>query len=87
MKLLYCLKCHDVVSLRQQPRTCSCGVSGGNYHQDELKASYFGPCIPLVFNNQSLDNALTNQPKEGKGLPFEAVVVPEICDTFKKITR
>lgn len=84
MKLLMCLKCSDVFSLRQVERTCVCGLSSGKYLKDELNATYAGPCVPLVFDNMSLDEALRNQPRKGPGKEFKAVVVPIQCSTMRK---
>lgn len=84
MKLIYCMQCNDVVKLRGKERTCYCGASGGRY-LDELKAEFFGPCVPLGFANTSFAIALKNQP-EGPGLGerFEAFVIPRVCPTMTK---
>lgn len=34
MKLLYCARCHDVVALKYDTRSCECGHSSGHYLKD-----------------------------------------------------
>ena len=87
MKLILCKNCEDIVRLRKEERFCKCGKCSGKY-TDNLNAWYKGGdnVVPLGFANSSLISALRNQPKEGWGENFTAFVIPEICDTFKKIT-
>jgi hypothetical protein len=85
MKLIYCKKCMDVISLRYEERKCECGESSGKYFEDGLHAVYSGPSIPLIFANSSFGEALLNQPESGDGEVFEAFVIPEQCLTFVKI--
>lgn len=84
MKLIYCKNCQDVVRLIEKERFCECGKCSGKY-TDELNAWYKGEeVIPLGFANSSFVIALSNQPKDGWGEMFEAFVIPNICDTFKR---
>jgi len=83
MKLICCSQCFDVVSLRKEPRVCSCGQSSGHY-LDELNAEYAGAAVPLGFDNHSFIDALRNQPDSGWGRTFDAFVIPKECDTFIK---
>ena len=56
MKLLFCLRCHDLIRLHPQAgraRECDCKKSSG-YYKDEIHAVYKGPCIPLGIDNNSL---------------------------------
>jgi len=81
MKLLYCLKCNDLFSLRPNDwKSCSCGGAGGMYI-DDLYAIYNGG-VPIGFQNKSFLKALRNQPKEGVGFKFEAFVIPKDCPTM-----
>lgn len=88
MKLLFCKKCQDAFKLQIfEARTCVCGKVSGKY-LDELNAIYSGaPAIPLVLANSSLAGALFCRPEEGDGFPFDAFVVPKVCDTFRKVEK
>ena len=85
MKLVYCKECCDVFKMGYEPKTCKCGSSWGRYAGDGLNATYGGDAVPLGFANSSLAKALRNQPYTGKGRPFQAFVIPEICDTCVKV--
>lgn len=53
MKLLYCYRCADVFNLKSEyDKTCSCGMSGGKYKNDN-EAEYWGECIPFAIDNYS----------------------------------
>jgi hypothetical protein len=65
-------------------KTCECGASWGSYKGDGLNATYGGEAVPLGFANSSLAKALRNQPLVGKGRPFQAFVIPQVCDTCVK---
>lgn len=98
MKLILCEKCSDVLSLRNQVRRCSCGLSGGSYC-DEVNAEVWGPCFVLGFANTSLVEALRAQKYSGdssekmlygylmvaKGREFKAFVVPDGAPSVKRI--
>ena len=83
MKLIVCFNCNDVISLRNQERTCCCGESGGHY-TDSLNAVVWGKAIPLGFNNRSFIDALKNRPDSGLGSMFEAFVIPKECPTVRE---
>lgn len=70
-----------------EPRSCACGKSGGHYHDDGLNAEFYGPALPLGFNNYSLTKALSHQPPKSatRGENFEAFVIQKQCPTFKKV--
>ena len=85
MKLLVCVKCNDVFSVRTaEEKSCSCGLSKGQYKADGLHANYSGPCFPVGFSNPSFISAIRNQPDRGLGVRFEAFVIPKDCPTFVK---
>ena len=43
MKLLWCMKCHDIVALRiEERRTCFCTSLGGQYNADGVTATIGG---------------------------------------------
>lgn len=71
MKLLLCLKCDDVFSLRtEQVRECLCKASSGGYEADGLSAFYKGPALMLGFANSTFSNAIREQlVKCDEGLP------------------
>lgn len=84
MKLLFCTYCQDIFKLDTTSRVCKCGRSGGVY-LGYTNAVYFGKyAVPLGFANNSLANAILNQPQIGKGLEFTAFVIPRKCPTFQK---
>lgn len=87
MKLILCRKCTDVVRLfSDATRHCRCGKSGGRYEADEINAVFFGPCVPLGFDNTSLLDAIRAQPQSGLGSRFEAFVIPKECESFMEET-
>jgi hypothetical protein len=85
MKLVYCKECCDVFKIGYELKKCECGESWGQYDDDGLNARYAGAAVPLGIHNASLGKALRNQPLVGKGQPFQAFVIPEICDTYRKV--
>ena len=87
MKLLFCKKCEDVFRIWiAERRTCKCGDTSGQYHEDGLHADFRGQyAIPLGFDNWKFVGAVLSQPKEaGMGLKFDAFVIPQVCNTYKK---
>jgi hypothetical protein len=89
MKLIYCNECHDVVSLRFENRTCSCGESSG-YYKDRINAVIKGPCIPLGFEGRSFRQAREKRHKEDAGMDlggerFIAFVIPENCPKVEEL--
>lgn len=89
MKLLFCNYCGDVFNLSMKEKTCGCGRVGGRYLDDRLHAEYWGDCAyPLGFSNPEFQTALAYQPEDGyRGEEFVAFVIPEKCDTMKKIEK
>lgn len=83
MKLLYCLECGDVYSMRSEERNCVCGKTKGRY-LDNLNAVFSGPAIPLGFHNNAFKWALDHQPEMAMGKEFTAFVIEKKCPTFKK---
>jgi hypothetical protein len=85
MKLIFCLKCKDVLKLHVGiRRDCLCGKSWGMYLENGLDADIGGRAIPLGFANSSFVAALKARPATGDGSRFEAFVIPEKCDTVHK---
>ena len=84
MKLIYCWNCYDVFKLDTELRTCKCGRASGKYNKDGYTAIYSGG-VPLGFNNSSLEDALLDRPKSGRGRTFEAFVIPEVCPTMERV--
>lgn len=60
MKLIYCCKCHDVVSLFFETRRCRCGDVYGKY-TDNRNAIVSTRAIPLGIYNNSLVTAVKNR--------------------------
>lgn len=89
MKLIFCVKCYDIVRLQHEPRECACERSSGRYI-DDLNASISGPCIPLGFANTSFINALREQKRNGDkddgfGREFTAFVIPESAPSVVRV--
>lgn len=81
MKLLNCLKCHDIVELAYQvTRVCKCGESSGKYI-DELYAEYSGHCRILGISNKDYVRSIqekTTLDSRGNSTPrFEWFVILE----------
>jgi hypothetical protein len=84
MKLLLCLECNDIFSVDLKLKKCSCGKTKGQYI-DNLNAIYEGDCaMPIGISNQSLKEAVLNQPDKGMGKEFTAFTIPRYCPTFIK---
>jgi hypothetical protein len=101
MKLIFCEKCHDLVTLRKNvDRTCECGESGGK-SVDDLNAEIWGPCYKIGFANHSFTAAIIAQRLSGdsiekmqygiasvtKGRDFEAFIIPESAKTMKRVDK
>ena len=83
MKLIFCLKCSDIVRLiTENVKSCDCGQSTGQY-KDLFNAWYKGPCIPIGISNSSFVHATRNQPENDWGETFEAFVIQKECETFE----
>lgn len=85
MKLIYCTRCAQIVSLCHQETKCRCGLSGGFYKNDNQTVVLYGPCIPLGITNESFMKALKNRPGRGPGAEFVAFIIPRRCITVKRI--
>lgn len=81
MKLIFCPQCRDIVALHRQLRTCLCGRAYGQY-VDEVNAIYGGGAVPLGIANASLAHALQHRPESGRGVRFEAFVIPKRCPSM-----
>jgi hypothetical protein len=87
MKLILCGECQDVRKILSTNTSCFCGKSGGRY-LDNLFAEYWGSAIPLGFDNYSLVDACKAPDRsDGKGVKFDAFVVPRVCATYKKVIK
>lgn len=87
MKLLLCPKCSDVFSLSYEIKTCSCGHTIGRYIDDDYSrvhgiAEYCGG-FPIVFKNDSLLEAIRNQPETGKGVEFISFIASDESILFR----
>lgn len=57
MKLIYCRTCRDVVKLIDTKwRICSCGMSGGQYNEDQITATIGGHCDIIGIPNPFFDD-------------------------------
>jgi nicotinamidase-related amidase len=84
MKLLYCPQCLDVIKLRMRElRRCACGTSWGCYLDDDLTAEIGGNAVPIAIENDELRAAILRRPRDGRGFPVEARVLPEVYETVR----
>ncbi len=60
MKLIYCLKCGDIIKLTgNNEKSCECGSSKGKYEEDGWHAWYSGEyAVPVGIHNSQFRNAL-----------------------------
>lgn len=95
MKLLLCLKCSDIFSLRMEERLCVCGLTKGKYI-DNLNAEVSGPCMPIGFANDSFIRSLRMQRAENKyqkeptccqGVDFEAFFIHNCASSVKRTDK
>lgn len=64
MKLLLCLLCDDLVTLRSaHARQCECGESSGQYLSEGL-AKYSGPALLVGFGNSTFADVIRQQLKK-----------------------
>lgn len=84
MKLIYCTDCHDILSIRKEVRSCSCGKSKCRLI-DRVNATISGPCIPLGISGSSFRKALHNRGEEPytPGTQFTSFVIETKCPTIK----
>lgn len=54
MKLMFCKKCRDVVSLCYKKRNCACKECGGKYRDDGRTVDVSGPYLLIGITNNSL---------------------------------
>jgi len=89
VKLLLCPECSTVFNLTYELKTCKCGKCMGKYLEDEYSrthgiAEFAGDCFPIVFKNDSLVDALQNQPKDGRGVEFIAFIASDESILFRR---
>ena len=73
MKLIVCLECSDVTALRNIPKTCVCGKSGGYYDERTNRSVVvYGPCEVIGMDNNTFYSAI-RAVRNGLGGPSEMV--------------
>ena len=101
MKMLYCLVCRDVFSVREdRERACICGQSKCRYEDDSVTVTYSGPAIMLGFANSLMAGAIRDQithqdhglnylpfplDDQLKGRQFQGWVIPYGADSLNKL--
>lgn len=87
MKLILCLQCTSVMSLKYEPVTCGCAArSGGVLESDGDHAQIWGEwVVPVCMDNNTLARAALNRPMYGDGLEFKAWVPCTTSPKFKKV--
>jgi len=96
MKLLVCLECGDIFSLREIVRTCICGESSGSYI-NSLSAEIKGNCKAIGFANDSFKTAYKMQQIDDKaqvgtdsccfGVEFIAFFIPETANSVNRVNQ
>lgn len=62
MKLLNCLVCHDIVSIRlTHARKCECGKCEAIYLADKITVKFSGPARILGIREDSYDDSLDSK--------------------------
>lgn len=86
MKLIFCSECKDILSLKDEEKTCVCGKSMGKYI-DKENIIYSGPCRVLGIANKSFVAALNYNQKNfnGKGIVFKTYVIPSNGKNIRRI--
>jgi len=87
MKLIYCPECTDIVSMAVgSRRKCRCGMAWGMVEDsDHLRAAIGGTAIAIGFGNTSFRAAISARPQHGRGVPFDAFVIPEYASTVRRV--
>lgn len=65
MKLLNCLRCHDVKAVTPELRTCWCGKSKAIYDKTVHKEIYSGPAVLLGINDNEIIDIVNNMDENG----------------------
>lgn len=58
MKLMYCPQCGDLVLMRLEPRSCSCGAAQGRYLEDRATVEQTRGSVSIALHNGDLHTAL-----------------------------
>lgn len=88
MKLIYCLKCRDLINIFYTKRSCMCGASWGYYMPDGLNAEVGGKVVAIGIANSDFGVAVREQPEGGFwGKEFRAWTCPKICGTIKTVKK
>jgi hypothetical protein len=86
VRLIFCRRCSDVITVSRIPHLCACGATAvramadgtGVYHSDDDAA------VPIAIDDASLAAAIQARPLAGDGAPFTACVLPEFCPVMIK---
>lgn len=81
MKLLNCLKCHDIRLIQSPATHCKCGYSVAEYRRDGVTVIYDGPCRILAISNESYKESI-NDPKM---TPLQLYQIKEGLNIHKRI--
>ena len=86
MKLLFCFKCNDIVSLLREPRACRCGGTSGRYLEDDIHAEFTGDGCLLGISNDSFTEAIKwYKQNHHISLGFSAFVIADSATTAKRL--
>ncbi len=91
MKCLYCGLCDTLINLTHKLKTCNCGAVGGiliKPNDPRNEALFFGKhAIPIGLHNETMEEAIINQPEGGHGYDFGAVVWPSNSPVFLMVDK
>ena len=63
MRLLHCFECGDIVAIRHERRTCTCGRSGAQTAADGITTSCEGPARVLELRDLDLLDSALDPPR------------------------
>lgn len=88
MKLVLCIQCGDIFSLRINTRGCACGSSRGRYVDSNMVTAEISGSNSVVisFNDLDLRCAIDNQVTRGRAAnEFAAYIAPKDIKTVKMV--
>jgi hypothetical protein len=66
MKLLNCIKCHDIIKLHNDWRFCVCGKAAGRYLKDGRSAQVYGTGRIVGIDNNEYIKSFANHNFRGE---------------------
>ena len=91
MKLMFCLKCHDVLKILEEEEECVCGKCTCWYtvNKDNNNKKFFitGPSIGVGYTNKSLRSGVVKYLSTGASTSLEAFVFPRMSSIVIHVNK